>query len=150
MNDLFGKKRNIYAPNELVTSEQVVVSLDGRISLGQQLAIRYSQQVINRHEMGSSDVLIVSGKPTGVINLSKLVSAKGFLAGLSAIKEAACGKLLNMTASTKEACTDVEVGNPLYIQGIVPSDIGIDVSVDGLIVTESVSLVAAYVGQDSA
>lgn len=148
-NDLFGKKRDIYAPNEMVTSEQVVVSLDGRISLGQQMSIRYTQQVINRHEMGSSNVFIVSGKPTGIISLSKLVSSKGFLSGLEAIKEAACGQLLNMTASTKEACTDVEIGNPLYIQGIVPSEIGIDVSVDGLIVTESVSLVAAYIGQDS-
>ena len=142
MSDIFGYNRQTQA-NQIISSDNAVIDLGaGRIGLVQNYSASYNHQVEPRYEMGSSTLFWVTGKPSGQLQVSKLVGRDGLLTTFRT-GEDACGGIRQLTTSLDGGSCQVRAGGGLNFNGAKLQGVGVQGSAGAFEIAESATFLVA-------
>lgn len=141
MSDYFGYSRD-HKANEIISSDTAAISIGGdQFSIVQNYQASYQHRVEPRYELGSSDLFWVNGRPTGQVQISKLVGEDGLLRRFDG-GEAACGDLKNLSIDLDGGSCD-QSGGGLSFAGAKLQQVSAQAQAGGLEISESATFMIA-------
>ena len=142
MSDIFGYNRQTQA-NQIISSDNAVIDVgSGRLGLVQNFNASYAHQVEPRFEMGSSTLFWVNGKPSGQVQVSKLVGRDGLLSAFRTGGDA-CGGIRQITISMGGGSCGVSGGGGINFNGAKLQSVGVQGSAGAFEIAESATFVVA-------
>jgi hypothetical protein len=145
MADLFGYNRTGNAIGQVASSEYASVNVGGKLALVQSVNVTYTQQIDEVKAVGDSNVYWIPGRPSGTINVSKLVGQGSFFQGWSAGQ---CGRIDSLSINVGGGvCGFSSGGGGLSFTGAVVETFSLEMSSQAHTVTETASIKVATISR---
>jgi hypothetical protein len=117
MPDVFGYENNVKNSGSIASAQFAHITTGDRQALVQQVTVNYGQQIDTVTVVGDPNIYWVPGKPSGTLDVTKLVGADGFFQGW---KGNTCGKINNLAVSVDGThCGFTGSGNMTFSGGII-------------------------------
>lgn len=119
MPDIFTYDNPVKMAGAIASSDFATISTDGKLSLIQSVSAAYQQQVQEVTQVGDPSVYWMPGRPSGTVEIGKLVGDGGFFSGW---KGKTCGKINAVNISTKpNRCGFTGQGSLAFSGGVIES-----------------------------
>lgn len=117
MADFFGYDKTIKGPGHVAGTNAVIIKIDNRpVQLAQSCSISYQRNVNQHYELGSDNIYMTAGHPSGSCSISRLI---GETAAFVPYKTGACD-LSNISVAKGNASCSKDIGT-ITIQGLLSS-----------------------------
>lgn len=144
MADLFGYSRTGNAIGQVASAEYASVNVGGKLALVQDVNVTYQQQIDEVKAVGDSNVYWIPGRPSGSINVTKLVGTGGFFSGWTAGQ---CGEISSLSVNlTGGQCGFSGSGN-LSFSGAVAESFSLTMNAQNHTVSESAQIKVATISR---
>lgn len=140
MKDIFNYNRTSKSAGQVASSEFAVISMGGKQSLVQSVAIRYGQAVVPVTQIGDVNIYFMSGRAQGTVDCGKLVGGGGFLSGW---RDTDCGRITPMGVNLAGGKCGVSGSGSLSFDGGILSSVSITLSSAELQISESAQIMIA-------
>ena len=144
MADLFGYNRSGAALGQVASSEFAAVNIGGKLALVQSAEVSYSQQVDEVKAVGDSNVYWLPGRPTGSINVSKLVGTGGFFSGWG---QGQCGQINALSVNLVGGNCGFSGGGSLSFTGAVVETFSLSMNSQNQTISETANIKVATISR---
>jgi hypothetical protein len=139
--DIFGFEQTIESSNRLASSAAASLIFDNQaLNLAQNVQWQYGSQTSVIMEIGSSNVMHQSGRPSGRLEIQRLVGEDGFYSHITG-DESGCGALATISITLKQdkCAADIKKNKVLNFGNCRVEAVSGGMSADNLRVIEGVS-----------
>lgn len=137
MQDIFNYNRTSKSSGQVASSEFAVISMGGKQSLVQSVAVSYGQMIQPVTQIGDVNIYLMAGRAQGSVNCTKLVAGGGFLSGWAG-KE--CGKITPMSVNMAGGRCGFSGKGSLSFDGGILESVNITLSAEQLQISESATI----------
>lgn len=117
MPDVFGYDQTVNTSGSIASSQYAAVTTGSKQMLVQSVNVTYGQQVDTVTVVGDTNVYWIPGKPSGTLDISKLVGSGGFFDGW---KGQTCGKISNLAVNVDGSyCNFTGTGSMSFANGVI-------------------------------
>jgi hypothetical protein len=144
MADLFGYSRTGNAIGQVASAEYAAVNVGGKLALVQSVEVSYQQQIDEVKAVGDSNVYWVPGRPSGTINVSKLVGTGGFFKDWS---QGQCGEITSLSVNLNGGNCGFSGSGSLSFTGAVVETFSLSMSAQQHTVSETAAIRVATISR---
>ena len=144
MADLFGYNRTGNSIGQVASSEFAAVNIGGKLALVQSVEVSYAQQVDEVKAVGDSNIYWIPGRPSGSINVDKLVGTGGFFSGWG---QGQCGQVNSLSVSLQGSSCGFSGGGSLSFTGAVVESFSLSMNAQNQTISEKAQIKVATISR---
>ncbi len=144
MADLFGYNRSGTSLGQVASSEFAAVNIGGKLALVQSAEVTYAQQIDEVKAVGDSNIYWLPGRPSGSINVTKLVGSGGFFDGFTA---GTCGQISGVSVNLSGGECGFSGAGSLSFTGAVIQQFSLSMSSQNQTISETAQIKVATISR---
>lgn len=142
--DIFGYSRDGSALGQVASSEFAAVNIAGKLALVQSVDVSYQQSIDEVKTIGDSNIYWVPGRPSGTVNVTKLVGTGGFFEKWGADS---CGQINSMSVDLNSGKCDINATGSVTLTGCVVESFQMTMNSQNQTISETAQMKVATVSK---